>query len=140
MPIEDRNVSPGTMLVARYKGQDRTCEAVKTEEGLRYRLDDGTEHRSPSSAGRAAMGGIACNGWRFWSVQGEEPVRREAVTKPAKSSKPKNAATKKRGGKKGKGKAVRTAARSDAYGCGACGATFGTQKLAVAHALMHTSN
>jgi hypothetical protein len=46
----------------------RTCEVVKTEEGLRFRLDDGTEHRSPSSAGKAAMSGVACNGWRFWSV------------------------------------------------------------------------
>lgn len=36
--------------------------------GLRYRLEDGREFRSLSSAGSAVMGGIACNGWRFWSV------------------------------------------------------------------------
>src|SRR3990170_4545441 len=76
MPLENRNLEPGTVLVARYKKQDRTCEVVQTDDGLRYRLDDGTEHKSPSSAGKAAMGGVACNGWRFWSLQGtEKPAR-----------------------------------------------------------------
>jgi hypothetical protein len=133
-------VEPGTVLVARYKRLDRRCEVVQTGEGVRYRLDDGTEHRSPSSAGRAAMGCIACNGWRFWSILGTDPPTREAATKSAKASKPKKAATKKSAGKKRKSKAVRTAARSDAYGCGACGESFPTQKLAVADALTHTSN
>src|SRR5512135_621516 len=76
MPLENRNLEPGTVLVARYKKLDRTCEVMQTEDGLRYRLDDGSEHKSPSSAGKAAMGGVACNGWRFWSLQGTEPVRK----------------------------------------------------------------
>src|SRR2546423_11556784 len=103
MPIEDRDLKVGTVLVARYKKQDRRCEVVETPDGVRYRLDDGTEHRSPSSAGKAAMDGVACNGWRFWSVQGTEPApRRPKAEKPGKSAKAKPAkkmSTKKTGAK-----------------------------------------
>ena len=145
MPLENRNLEPGTVLVARYKKQDRTCEVVQTEEGLRYRLDDGSEHKSPSSAGKAAMGGVACNGWRFWSVQGaEKPKREPKATKPAKAA-PKKAAAK--AAAKGKGKkaakkpkAARMAARSDSYGCGACSESFPTMKAATQHALTHTAS
>ena len=73
MSIEDRNLAPGTKLVARYKGKEYTAEVVEIEEGLRYRLEDGKEFKSPSSAGSAVMGGSACNGWRFWSLEGQEP-------------------------------------------------------------------
>src|SRR5437762_14274061 len=104
MPIENRELKVGTVLVARYKKQERTCEVVETPDGVRFRLDDGTEHKSPSSAGKAAMDGVACNGWRFWSVQGTQPAPREAsaakpqkvANKPAKSAK----ATKKPSAKK----------------------------------------
>ena len=58
MPLENRNLEPGTVLSARYKKQDRTCEVVETPDGVRFRLDDGTEHKSPSSAGKAAMDGV----------------------------------------------------------------------------------
>src|SRR5436190_17580670 len=88
--IEDRDLKVGTVLVGRYKKQDRTCEVVETPDGVRFRLDDGTEHKSPSSAGKAAMNGVACNGWRFWSMQGSEPSRRERnrkAEKPAKTAK-----------------------------------------------------
>ena len=87
MPIENRELAAGTRLVARYKKQDRTCEVVETAEGLRYRLDNGTEHKSPSSAGKAAMDGVACNGWRFWSVAGTEPAKREPKAKTDKPTK-----------------------------------------------------
>ncbi len=140
VPIEDRDLKAGTVLVARYKKQDRTCEVAQTEDGLlRYRLDDGTEHRSPSSAGKAAMGGVACNGWRFWSVQGSEPARRERTPKAVKTKAAKKASGKKGAAKKPKGKAVRAASRSDSYGCGACGETFPTMKAATKHAMTHTS-
>src|SRR5438552_10531184 len=90
--IEDRDLKVGTVLVARYKKLDRTCEVVETPDGVRYRLDDGTEHKSLSSAGKAAMGGVACNGWRRWSVQSTEPARRAPkAEKPAKSAKVKPA-------------------------------------------------
>ncbi len=142
MPIENRNVEPGTVLTARYKGKDRTCEIVQTGAGLRYRLDDGTEHRSPSSAGRAAMDGVACNGWRFWSVEGTQPAPRASKPKAEKQpkakapAKPKKGAAKSKGAKtsKAKGKAMRAAAKGASYGCGVCGETFPTMKAATAHA------
>src|ERR1700694_3909318 len=87
MPIENRDLAVGTVLTARYKKQDRTCEVVETPDGVRFRLDDGSVYRSPSSAGKAAMDGTACNGWRFWSVQGNEPVRRELEPKAERSTK-----------------------------------------------------
>jgi hypothetical protein len=147
MPLENRNVEPGTVLTARYKGKDRTCEVVQTDEGLRYRLDDGTEHRSPSSAGKAAMGGVACNGWRFWSVEGTEKRKREPRAKtdkpkkePAAKKRVKTKAAPKKGAKaKGakKGKSARMS--SDAsFGCGVCSETFPTMQQATAHAMTHT--
>ncbi len=85
MGIEDRNLEVGTKLVARYKGKEYTAEVVETEKGIRYRLEDGREFKSPSSAGSAVMGGSACNGWRFWSVSGSE----EAKPKPKAKKKTK---------------------------------------------------
>jgi hypothetical protein len=144
MPLENRNLEPGTVLTARYKKQDRTCEVVQTDDGLRYRLDDGTEHKSPSSAGKAAMGGVACNGWRFWSLQGTEPARTPKVEKPPKAQRkeaPAKAAPKAKGKNVAKKpKASRTAAKSDSYGCGVCPETFPTMKAATKHALTHTAN
>ena len=87
MSIEDRNLAVGTKLVAQYKGKEYTAEVVKTEEGIRYRLEDGREFKSPSSAGSAAMGGSACNGWRFWSLAGSEEAKpKKAAEKPSKSN------------------------------------------------------
>ena len=149
MPLENRNLEPGTVLVARYKKQGRTCEVVKTDDGVRYRLDDGTEHKSPSSTGKAAMGGVACNGWRFWSLQGTEKPKREPKAKVEKLAKPAPKKAPAKAAPKGKGKkaksakkpkAARMAAKGDSYGCGACGESFPTQKKAVAHALTHTSS
>jgi hypothetical protein len=143
VPIENRNLEPGTVLTARYKKEDRACEVVETPEGLRYRLDDGSEHKSPSSAGKAAMGGVACNGWRFWSVQGTEQPKREPKAKagkPAKEAAAKKPAKAKKAAAKPKGKAMRARATDvPSYGCGVCPATFGSQKAAVAHAMTHTS-
>jgi hypothetical protein len=140
MPIEDRQLAAGTRLVARYKKADRTCEVVETAEGLRYRLDDGTEHRSPSSAGKAAMDGVACNGWRFWSIAGTEKPKREPKAKAEKPAKAKAAPKKSARAKSAKrGKAMRAASTGESYGCGVCPETFLTQKKAVAHALTHTS-
>jgi hypothetical protein len=68
MPLENRNLEAGASLAARYKGTTYVCEVVQTEEGIRYRLEDGREFKSPSSAASAVMGGMAANGWRFWSL------------------------------------------------------------------------
>jgi len=94
------------------------------------------------------MGGVACNGWRFWSLQGTEPARKPKAEKPAKAQ-PKKAPAKaapKAKGKKAakkapakKPKAARMASKGDSYGCGVCPETFPTQKKAVAHALTHTA-
>ncbi len=83
MAIEDRNLAAGTKLVARYKGKEYTAEVVETEEGLRYRLEDGKEFKSLSSAGSAVMGGSACNGWRFWNVAGSEKAKPKKTSKKA---------------------------------------------------------
>ncbi len=83
MAIEDRNLKAGTKLVARYKGKEYTAEVVETEERLRYRLEDGKEFKSLSSAGSAVMSGSACNGWRFWSVAGSEKAKPKKTSKKA---------------------------------------------------------
>lgn len=74
MPIDGGmrgRLEPGTVLVARYKDAEYRAEVVGGEDGkTRFRLEDGREFRSPSSAASAVMGGIAANGWRFWSLQG----------------------------------------------------------------------
>ena len=139
MPLENRNLEPGTVLTARYKKEEHTCEVVQTDEGLGYRLADGSEHKSPSSAGKAITGG-ACNGWVFWSIAGTEKPTREPkanAEKPAKAPAKKKAA--KKSGKKSGKKAKSARMASDAsYGCGACGESFPTQKKAVDHAMAHT--
>ena len=74
MPIENRNLEPGTRLVANYKKQRYVCtvEAGDEGEGRVYVLEDETKHKSPSSAGSKVMGGKAVNGWRFWSLEADE--------------------------------------------------------------------
>jgi hypothetical protein len=79
MSIEDRNLKAGQRLVATYKKQDYACTVKSTKDGLRFALDDGTEYKSPSSAGSAVMGGSACNGWRFWTPASE--AKKAAATK-----------------------------------------------------------
>jgi hypothetical protein len=78
MPIENRVLEPGTRLVARYKKKEYSATVVQTDKGLRYRLEDGREFKSPSAAGTAVMGGVACNGWRFWSIAGSEQAKSKA--------------------------------------------------------------
>jgi hypothetical protein len=87
MPITDRELAIGTKLVGTHKKTAYVCEVVTTPEGkTAFQLEDGRIFNSPSSAGKAVMNGVACNGWRFWSVEGTELAKAE---KPAKASKPK---------------------------------------------------
>ena len=68
MAIASRDLPVGTTLRARYKGRTYHLTVIDIGGGRRrFRLQDGRDFRSPSGAGRAVMGGIACNGWRFWS-------------------------------------------------------------------------
>jgi Restriction Enzyme Adenine Methylase Associated/Protein of unknown function (DUF2924) len=85
MSIENRDLKAGTKLVATYKKQEFSCEVAKTKDGVIYRLADGQEYKSLSSAGSAVMGGSACNGWRFWSLEGEAKPKSSAA--PAKTVK-----------------------------------------------------
>ena len=114
MPIEDRDLKPGTQLVARYKGQEHSAEVVETEACIRYRLEDGREFKSPSSAGSAIMEGKACNGWRFWSLANAQQAEATAPKAPKKPSK--------RGANPGNGLIQRM--EDGRYFCSACMAAF----------------
>jgi len=92
MALENRNLEAGTRLVARYKGYVYHCVVTsRDEDKVGFTLDcpdhpdlHGKEFKSPSSAGSAVMGGVACNGWRFWSLEGQEPARKERKEPKAK--------------------------------------------------------
>ena len=72
MAIENRNLEPGTKLIAKYKKEEFKAEVVAGEEGkVKYRLADGREFKSPSAAG-TAITSKACNGWAFWSVETDD--------------------------------------------------------------------
>jgi len=69
MAIENRDLEPGTKLIAKYKKEVHRAEVIAGEEGkVKYRLADGREFKSPSSAG-TAITSKACNGWAFWSIE-----------------------------------------------------------------------
>ena len=83
MVIENRDLAAGTKLVARYRGQEHTVLVVgDAKTGLGFELDSGTIYKSLSSAGKAVMNGVACNGWRFWSRAGEEAPAPATKAKP----------------------------------------------------------
>jgi hypothetical protein len=70
MPIENRNLEPGTKLIATYKKDTYHALVVASAEGkVLYQLSpyDGREFKSPTSMGTAVTG-KDCNGWTFWSV------------------------------------------------------------------------
>ena len=71
MAVEKMEFSTGTVLVARYKKQPYRLTVVATEQGVRFRLEDGREFKSLSATGSHLMGGKAVNGWRFWTLEGE---------------------------------------------------------------------
>lgn len=104
MAITDRSaIKPGVKLVAKYKGQTYRCEvvqsAVPSDEGkLLYRLTMGgktTDHKSPSSAGSQIFGidkdgkPRTCNGWGFWTLDGEPENATPAPTPPTRKRKAK---------------------------------------------------
>ncbi len=118
MALESRKLEVGTKLVARYKKEEHQAEVVAGEgDKTLIRLADGREFTSVSAAGSAVMGGVACNGWRFWSLEAD---------RPAKTEKPK---AERKGGPKGK-------AKKDGEGkiaCGECGQEFETSREAAKH-------
>lgn len=86
MAIENRNLEPGTRLVANYKKQRYVCTVEQEGDDLRYVLEDGTTHKSPSSAGMKVMGGKAVNGWKFWSLEGDEKPAAAGSDAPEKAA------------------------------------------------------
>ena len=68
MPLDKQDLAAGMQLVGTYKKHQYACEVVQTDAGLRCQLEDGQLFTSLSAAGQAVMGGINCNGWRFWSL------------------------------------------------------------------------
>ena len=89
MPIENRNLTAGTRLVANYKKQVYVCTVEEEDGKTAFVLEDGKRFKSPSSAASAVMGGKAVNGWRFWSVEGERPEAGPHAAKPKRESKAK---------------------------------------------------
>src|SRR5437660_2203154 len=95
MAIQDRNLSVGTKLYARYKGQTHTAEVVLNPEAtgdrpIGYKVEGKDDlFKSPSAAG-TAITQKACNGWAFWSVgagaEGTGPVTSTQARPPAKST------------------------------------------------------
>ena len=81
----------GLRLVARFKKQDYACVVSNNPEDSAKKVfvleHDGTEHSSLSAAGSAIMGGVSCNGWRFWSVSGTEPAPNEQPEPGPRSAK-----------------------------------------------------
>ena len=73
MAIENRDLKAGTKLIGRYKKEDYRAEVIAGEEEgkVKYRLADGKDFKSLSSAG-TAITGKACNGWAFWSIETTE--------------------------------------------------------------------
>jgi len=142
MSIEDRNLKPGTTLVARYRKKEYRAEVVAGEEGkVGYRLKDGWEFTSPSAAGSAVMDGVACNGWRFWTVESAEPARKATRT-PTAAKKAKAApkgGSKAKVARKAKPKAkarkaaTNGAAPSKTIACGTCGQEFPNAAAATEH-------
>ena len=94
MAITNRDLPAGTKLVARYKGQTHSVLVVGDgETGFGYELDNATIYKSLSAAGSAVMNGTACNGWRFWSPEGELKERPAKEPKAKGTTKTRTAST-----------------------------------------------
>src|SRR5512140_2911330 len=86
MTIENRDLPVGTKLVGTHKKTTYICEVVEIPGGgTRFQLEDGRLFNSPSSAGKAVMNGVACNGWRFWSRADEAGAAIDSPAKPTKA-------------------------------------------------------
>jgi site-specific recombinase XerD len=91
-------IEAGLTLVAKYKGEQHTCEVVEQDGRLYFVLADGRLSRSPSAAGKAVTG-TATNGYRFWSIpekapsgkRGRQKAAREAVAAMAAEVEPSQA-------------------------------------------------
>ncbi len=84
-----KKLAAGMKLAARHKKEDYSATVEQGEDGkLHFRLPDGRTFKSPSAAGSALMGGIACNGWRFWSLADEATTAPGTPSGPADEAPP----------------------------------------------------
>ena len=74
------------------------------------------------------MGGVACNGWRFWSVEGAEEPKAEEPK--ADEAKPK---ARRKGKAKAKAKNEPKAKAEKPIKCGDCGQEFPSSREAAEH-------
>jgi hypothetical protein len=103
----------------------------------------GKEYGSPSAAGSAVMGGVSCNGWRWWSVEGAETKPKataKATPKASTKATPKAKGAAKPKAKTKKARRVAGGANGEAetpvekpVNCGECGQEFGTSREAADH-------
>ena len=153
MAIEDRNLSIGTKLWSKYKGQVYTAEVVLKEgatgnDAIAYKLADGREFKSPSAEG-TAITRKACNGWAFWSVgdptEGTGQVRTARAPRAAVTAVPKPERKTRRGGKTGatQGETAEPPTdepseptdetQAEGIECGQCGVVLPNAEAAAAH-------
>jgi hypothetical protein len=148
MAISDRNLTVGTTLWARYRGELHTAEVVEDpllppgQTAIRYRLADGRSFKSPSAAG-TAITEKACNGWAFWST-GEPTQKPPKPERASGSGRTVNAVPKPE--RKPRARKEREVPRGEygtvlpiveqvdgSFECGNCAASFPTRDEAAAH-------
>lgn len=84
MAITSRMLKPGERLAANYREQTHYVDVVEYEgNGMAFRLETGDVFTSLSAAGSHVMGGISCNGWRFWSRVDDLRPPRQLAGRPA---------------------------------------------------------
>jgi len=137
MAIQDRNLSVGTQLYAKYKGQTHTAALFEKDGAKLYRLEDGREFKSLAAAG-TGITGLACNGWAVWTV-GEPPIEAEPEQPKTKTAKTPNAPR----AKKAKAKTSDAPAEppevpvgthaNGKLACEVCGAEFDDEGAVTAH-------
>lgn len=82
MATTKSTIEAGLTLVARYRGEQHTCEVVEHDGRLFFVLPRGEVCTSRSAAGKAITG-TAINGYRFWSIPEEAPSGQQKRQQPA---------------------------------------------------------
>ena len=82
MATTKSTIEAGLTLVARYRGEQHTCEVVEHDGRLFFVLPKGEVCTSRSAAGKAITG-TAINGYRFWSIPEEAPSGQQKRQQPA---------------------------------------------------------
>lgn len=91
MALASRTLQPGERLAANYRGKTHAVDVIESDSGgIAFQLDTGEVFTSMSAAGSRVMGGISCNGWRFWSRSDDlRPPRQTAASQSQITRRPK---------------------------------------------------